>query len=74
MNNKTVVTNLKNSDDQLVGIHVKTHEDEFTVPVVDVRRSEDQRRKAKRIMKESNRAKGSKFIRPSYSWYGYSYN
>lgn len=70
----TKVYNLLNKKDEVIGINVETKKESFTIPVVDVRRSDDQRRKANQILKAANIHKGSKFFSPSYSWLGYSYN
>lgn len=69
MNTKT--THLQNKDGEIVGIKVETLKETFTVPVLDVRRN---REIAELVLKGANIAKGSKYIKPSYSWYGYSYN
>lgn len=55
-------------------IQVETHMDKFTIPVVDVRDGEKERKAAKAIIKSSNISKGSKYITPSFSLLGYSYN
>lgn len=46
----------------------------FVIPVVDVRDGKEDRELAERMLKDSNRVVGSKYFRPSYSWYGFSYN
>lgn len=68
---KTIVSHLKNKDDQLIGIHVKTEEEKFTIPVADVRRN---RKQVDAIIKASNIQRGSRFFKESYSGMGYSYN
>lgn len=74
---KTKVSNLvvgEGEEKRVVGIKVETHDDEFTIPVVDVRVSPEQRKRAERILKASRTQTGSKFMKPSYSMMGYSYN
>jgi hypothetical protein len=71
---KTEVSHLKDKDDNLVGIKVKTEEETFTVPVVDVRLSENKRNAAKAIIKAANIQRGSKHMKTSYSLWGYKYN
>lgn len=44
------------------------------MPVLDVRDGEKMRIKVNQIVKQLNIEKGSKFIKPSYSGWGYSYN
>jgi hypothetical protein len=70
----TEVKHLKRND-ELVGIRVTNTKDEtFVIPVIDVRRSEKERAYADSMIKANNVQKGSKFMKPSYSWYGPSYN
>lgn len=71
--NKTEISNLKDKDDNIVGIRVQTAEKDFTIPVMDVRVSDGMRRKAIQFMKEQNAYHGSKFLNPSYSLWGYKY-
>jgi hypothetical protein len=71
---KTEVTHLHNNKNQLVGIKVKTDLETFTVPVLDVRRSEDERQIVEKFIKAERSHSGSKFFKPSYSLLGYSYN
>ena len=54
---------------EIVGIRVETDKGFFTIPIVDVRRSDDQRRKAERM----NKGTKSKFMSPSFSGNGLSY-
>lgn len=68
---KIKVSELRNAKDEVIGIHVETGKDVFTIPVADVRRN---RKQANAILKSANIHAGSKFIRPSYSLLGYSYN
>jgi hypothetical protein len=49
-------------------------DDAFVIPVVDVRRGEDSRRRVNEIIKQQNIQRGSKFFKPSYSVLGRSYN
>lgn len=49
-------------------------DDAFVIPVVDVRRGEDARRRVNEIVKQSNIQRGSKFFKPSYSVIVRSYN
>lgn len=72
--NKTIVTHLKNKDQQIVGIRVKTNDDEFDIPIVDVRHSEAKRIKAKAMMKAANAQRGSKFIGTAFSGSDLKYN
>lgn len=59
----------------LVGYKVTKHEEKpFIIPVVDVRRGEKIRMIADYMQKIANIQKGSKFIKPSYSVLGFSYN
>lgn len=71
---KTVVTHLTKEYEQgiktLVGIKVQTEEDTFVIPVVDVRHD---RGKAEFILKSSRAQQGSRFMKPSYSLTGFSY-
>jgi len=63
---KTVVSQLKNNDDQLIGINVKTEEETFTIPVADVRRN---REHVDAIIKASNIRKEASFLsRPILGW------
>lgn len=55
-------------------IKVETHDDSFTIPVIDVRDGEIAREQAADIIKSRNIAQGSKFFSPSFSLHGYSYN
>lgn len=66
----TVVSHLRNEKDELVGIKVKTYDDEFTIPVLDVRRSEGERRVVNNMIKQTNR---SKYLQPSFGSGGGSY-
>lgn len=71
---KTVVTALTKEIDgkkELVGYNVKTHDDEFRIPVVNGVRNPQE---AKEMQKALNIQTGSKFFKPSYSVLGYSYN
>ena len=63
-----------NDKDQWVGVKVTSKQDgDFTVPVVDARRSENQRAIASEIKRQNNFSKGSRFMHPSYSVIGKSY-
>ena len=58
-------------------IKVKTHNntDPFYIPVVDVRDGEEQRILANQILKESNKSRGSAYMKPSFTGiFGESYN
>lgn len=70
---KTIVTNLKDKSDNVIGIRVETLKETFTIPVLDVRRSDGTRRRANEFIKDANAHRGSKFLKPSYSLYGYRY-
>lgn len=72
--NKTIVTHLKDKNDDLIGIRVQTKKDDFNIPVLDVRRSEDTRRKVNVFRKDANAHRGSKFMKTTYSLWGYRYN
>lgn len=66
---------LKNSNDQIVGIRItpaKGRKDKrpFNIPVVDVRNGDEARQKANSMAKGTN----SRFIKPSFSGLGLSYN
>lgn len=66
---------LKNSKNETIGIRIipaKGRKDKkpFTIPVVDVRRSEDARQRAYKMSKGTQ----SKFIKQSFSGIGLSYN
>ena len=54
---------------EIVGIKVETDKEVFVIPIVDVRRNDDQRRIAERM----NKGKSSKFMKPSYAQLGLSY-
>lgn len=58
-------------DGRVIGIHVETDKESFTIPVADVRIN---RKMVERIQKAANIQTGSKYFRPSFSWSGYSYN
>lgn len=60
-------TLLKDANDNLVGIRVETRKDTFTIPVADVRVN---RERAEKILKAQNK---SKYMKPTYSLMGYSY-
>lgn len=70
----TQVSHLKDNAGNLVGIKVKTSKETFIVPVLDVRRNEDARRRANAFIRAGNIQRGSKFMKISYSGYGYRYN
>lgn len=58
--------------EEIIGIAVETEKgDKFVIPVVSTARNESA---VKQIEKAANIARGSKFMRPSYSVLGYSYN
>lgn len=62
-------------EEKLIGYKItKQDEKPFTVPVIDVRRNEDQRRLAEYVIKQNNAQRGSRYFKPSYSILGYSYN
>lgn len=65
----TKISHLKDKSDNVVGIRVKTAKETFTIPVVDVRVSEDKRCKANQMIKEANRQRGSRFINNKFSKY-----
>lgn len=75
---KTIVNNLVHEYEPgvntVVGIQVETNKETFTIPVVDVRTSENHRKKATKIIKNRNAHQGSKFMKTSYSLWGYKYN
>lgn len=52
----------------------KVGEKPFHIPVIDVRDGEDQRENAKAFLKTANYHKGSKYMKPSYSVIGLTYN
>lgn len=71
---KTVVENVI-KEGEVVGIRVQTEDKgTFVVPVVDVRRGPKNREAAKKMLKQENIQRGSKYIKPSHSIMGYSYN
>lgn len=55
------------------GIQVKTSKEEFVIPVIDVRDGQHERNKVNTIIKNLNFHSGSKYMRPSYSVRGLSY-
>jgi hypothetical protein len=57
----------------LTGIRVETRNDNFVVPVVDVRRGDDARRKISSMEKAVNMQTGSKFFKSGYSENGRPY-
>ena len=60
--------NILDKDKNIIGIEVTTDSKKFVIPVADVRVN---RERAESIIKAQN---SSKFLKPSYSWKGYSYN
>lgn len=71
-NSKTTI--LKNSEGQHVGYRItKNDGDKFDIPVLDSRNPKHRERITKTI-KERNTIQGSKFIKQSYSAWGFSYN
>jgi hypothetical protein len=65
---------LLNKENVLVGYKIISQKDgEFTIPVLDNRNPKHQQRIAK-TFKKINSAKGSKYIKPSFSGWGFSYN
>lgn len=69
-------TNLLNSNNEIIGMRVQKFnngvlDDQFDIPVLDVRRSEEERRRVGRILKSSS--KGSLYMKPSFSVMGRSY-
>ena len=46
---------------------LNSKEELFTVPVIDARDDEEARLTVEQMVKDSNRVKGSKFMRPSFS-------
>lgn len=44
------------------------------IPVLDVRNSPEEREKIEKSIKANNKMKGSKYIKPSFSVLGHSYN
>lgn len=79
--NKTKVEVLKAEDRYSYGIKVTTfhrfsgeQKDEFIIPVIDVRDGDEHRRAAEKLERAGNAVKGSKFIKPTFSWYGINYN
>ncbi len=75
---KTKVTHLfqeyTEGNKTLVGIKVEKEDETFVVPVIDVRTSDNYRKAVQQFVKEGNATRGSRFMRPSYSVLGYSYN
>lgn len=68
---RTTVSHLVNQDTKtVVGIKVKTSDDEFVIPVVSVL---SDRITANNMIKQSKVNRGSKFLHPSYSVMGRSY-
>lgn len=49
------------------------NENEFIVPILDTRRSMSDKENIKIQLKQANKIKGSKFLKPSYSVIGHSY-
>lgn len=72
--NKTKINHLLDKNDNLVGIEVETRKETFVVPVVDVRLGDSKRRKANQILKDANIKRGSKFMKQTFSLWGYKYN
>lgn len=60
--------------DALIGIKVESHNETFTIPIVDVTKSYSQRERAEEMIKENNIQRGSRFFKPSFSVLGHSYN
>lgn len=69
----TQISHLKDKDDNTIGVKVVTRKEEFVTPVIDVRISNDKRRRAAAFVKDANTTRGSKFLKPSYSLWGYKY-
>lgn len=68
-------TNLLNSNNEIIGIRVQKFnngvlEDQFDIPVLDVRRSEEERKRVYKMISASNQ---SKYTKPSFSVMGFSY-
>lgn len=71
-NSKTKL--LLNKENQLVGYKITDGKGEtFTVPVLD-NRNPKHRGRISQTAKEINSMRGSKFLKPSYSAWGFSYN
>lgn len=70
---KTTRTFLLSKDKSLVGVEVKTEDDKFIIPVVNVTKSDSRRKFGEKIIKSSNATKGSKYLKPSFSEWGKSY-
>lgn len=69
----TTVEFLKNEDKASYGIKVTTKEDVFVIPVLSVRDGQPTRDRINYMAKNNNIRKGSKFMQPSYSVGGNSY-
>lgn len=70
----TKVSTIKKEGQLSHAIRVETDNDTFNIPVIDVRDGEKARISAEKVLKQANIAKGSKYFKPTFSLYGYSYN
>lgn len=70
-NSKTTL--LKDKNGNHVGYRVRVKDGSFDIPVLDSRNPKHIERIAK-TTKEVNANRGSKFMKPSYSGWGFSYN
>jgi hypothetical protein len=61
----------KAGDKNIIGIRVETINETFVVPIIDATLSEDNRRRVAAMEKAMEK---SKFMQPSFSGMGYSYN
>lgn len=67
-----------NGNNEITGIKVTVMDNgvkdkEFIVPVLDARRSESERQTIQMQIKQNNKQRGSKFMKPSYSVIGKCY-
>lgn len=53
---------------------VTTDQEQFIIPVVDVRDGDAYVKRVAELEKGANRQKGSKFFLPTASWFGATYN
>lgn len=69
----TKISVLKREGKLSYGIKVETDKGSFVIPVIDVRDGESERGFVANTIKQSNVQNGSRFLRPSYSVRGLSY-
>jgi|GEM_PF-5132485 len=73
--NKTKIEKITTPGERSYQLKVtNTKGETFNIPVVDSRDNEEARQAVEFIEKEGNAVKGSSYIKPSFSFFGPSYN